>query len=98
MPVNGKDKHSKKLVFQPPWLEMCKWLVYSSSQWEVFGKYCVMHDNPIGSSSTEKKTLVTAPFQKLEKPSSKDGALKHHHKMQCHQRALDTGVALVQSA
>ena len=46
----------------------------------------------------QKKTLAIAPFQKLEKPSSKDGALKHHHKMQCHQRALDAGVALVQSA
>ena len=46
----------------------------------------------------QKKTLATAPFQKLEKPSNKDGALKHHHKMQRHQRALDTGVALVQSA
>ena len=53
---------------------------------------------PSDPPAQKKKTLVTAPFQKLEKPSGKDGALKHHHKMQCHQRALDAGVASVQSA
>ena len=45
-----------------------------------------------------KRPLVTAPFQKLEKATGKDKALERHQKMQCHQRALDTGVAQIQSS
>ena len=46
----------------------------------------------------QKKPNVTAPFQKLKKATGKDGALERRQKMQCHKRALDTSVALIQSA
>ena len=36
--------------------------------------------------------------KKLKKDAGKDGALERHQKVQCHQRVLDTGVALIQSA
>ena len=46
----------------------------------------------------QKRPPVTAPFQKLKKATGKDGALERRQKMQCHKRALDTSVALIQSA
>ena len=46
----------------------------------------------------QKKPNVTTPFQKLKKATGKDGALERRQKMQCHKRALDTSVALIQSA
>ena len=46
----------------------------------------------------QKRPLVTAPFKKLKKATGKDGALERRQKMQCHKRALDTSVALIQSA
>ena len=46
----------------------------------------------------QKKPNVTAPFQKLKNATGKDGALERRQKMQCHKRALDTSVALIQSA
>ena len=46
----------------------------------------------------QKKPNVTAPFKKLKKATGKDGALERRQKMQCHKRALDTSVALIQSA
>ena len=53
-----------------------------------------MHD---GCSSTEKATYNSS-IQKLKKATGKDGALERRQKMQCHKRALDTSVALIQSA
>ena len=46
----------------------------------------------------QKRPPVTAPFQKLKKATGKEGALERRQKMQCHQKALDTSVALIQSA
>ena len=46
----------------------------------------------------QKKPNVIVPFQKLKKATGKDGALERRQKMQCHKRALDTSVALIQSA
>ena len=46
----------------------------------------------------QKRPPVTAPFKKLKKATGKDGALERRQKMQCHQKALDTSVALIQSA
>ena len=59
--VKGKDKHTKKLVFQRSWLAKYKWLVYSPSQMGGFCKYCVMHNNP-SDPRVQKRPLVTAPF------------------------------------
>ena len=75
--VKGKDKHTKKLVFQPSWLEKYKWLAYSPSQMGGFCKCCVMHNN-LSDPRVQKRPLVTAPFQKLEKATGKDGVLERH--------------------
>ena len=40
-----------------------------------FCKYCVMHNNP-SDPQAQKRPLVTAPFQKLEKATGKDGVLE----------------------
>lgn len=53
-----------------------------------------MHD---GCSSTEK-AKCNSSIPKAEKATGKDGALERRQKMQCHQKALDTSVALIQSA
>ena len=94
--VKGKDKHTKKHVFQPSWLEKYTWLVYSPSQMGGFCKYCVMHNNP-SDPRAQKRPLVTAPFQKLKKATGKNGALERHQKMQCHQLALEAGIAIIRS-
>ena len=79
--VKGKDRHTQKLVFQPSWLEKYTWLVYNPLQMKGFCKYCVMHNNP-SNPRAQKRSLVTAPFQKLEKATGKDGVLECHQKMQ----------------
>ena len=94
--VKGKDKRTTKLVFQPSWLEKYTWLVYSLSQVGGFRKYCVMHNNP-SDPRAQKRPLVTAPFQKLKKATGKNGALERHQKMQCHQLALEAGIAIIRS-
>ena len=61
-----------------------------------FCKYCVMHNNP-SHPQAQKRPLVTAPFQKLEKATGKDGVLEYHQKMQCHQMALEARIAIIRS-
>ena len=61
-----------------------------------FCKYCVMHNNP-SDPRAQKRPLVTAPFQKLKKATGKNGALERHQKMQCHQLALEAGIAIIRS-
>ena len=51
----------------------------------------------ISSRRCEDK-LWSLVFQKLKKATGKDEALERRQKMQCHQKALDTSVALIQSA
>ena len=70
--VKGKDKHTMNLVFQPSWLEKYTWLVHSPSQMRGFCKYCVMHNNP-SDPQAQKRPLVAAPPQKLQKAIGKDG-------------------------
>ena len=98
--VKGKDKHSEKLVFLPSWLETCEWLVHSPFQMGGFASValCMITRLILEHRKGQKRPFVTTPFQKLEKASGKDGALERHQKMQYHQRALDAGVALIQSA
>ena len=61
-----------------------------------FRKYCVMHSYP-SDPRAQKRPLVTAPFQMLEKATGKDGVLERHQKMQCHQLALEAGIAIIRS-
>ena len=61
-----------------------------------FRKYCVMHSNP-SDPRAQKRPPVTAPFQMLEKATGKDGLLELHQKMQCHQLALEAGIAIIRS-
>ena len=61
-----------------------------------FRKYCVMHSNP-SDPRAQKRPLVTAPSQMLEKATGKDGLLERHQKMQCHQLALEAGIAIIRS-
>ena len=61
-----------------------------------FCKYCVMLNNP-SDPRAQKRPLVTAPFQMLEKATGKDGVLERHQKMQCHQLALEAGIAIIRS-
>ena len=92
--VKGKDKRTTKLVFQPSWLEKYTWLVYSLSQVGGFRKYCVMHNNP-SDPRAQKRPLVIAPFQKLEKAAGKDGILERHQKLQCCPLALEAGITII---
>lgn len=96
MAVKGKDRHTQKLVFQPSWLEKYTWPVYNPLQMKGFCKYCVMHNNP-SNPRAQKRSLVTAPFQKLEKATGKDGVLERHQKMQSHQLALESGIGIIRS-
>ena len=61
-----------------------------------FRKYCVMHSYP-SDPRAQKRPLVTAPLQMLEKATGKDGVLERHQKMQCHQLALEAGIAIIRS-
>ena len=94
--VKGKDKDTKMFVFQPSWLDKYTWLVCSPSQMGGFCKYCAMHNSP-SVPRAQKRPLVTAPFQKLEKATVKDGVLERHQKIQCHQLALEAGIAIIRS-
>ena len=55
-----------------------------------------MHNNP-SDPRAQRRPLVTAPFQKLEKATVKYGVLELHQKMQCHQLALEAGIAIIRS-
>ena len=61
-----------------------------------FCKYCVMHNNP-SDPRAQKRPLVTAPFQELEKATGKERVLERHQKIQCHQWALEAGIAIIRS-
>ena len=61
-----------------------------------FCKYCVMLNNP-SDPRAQKRPLVTAPFQELEKATGKERVLERHQKMQCHQWALEAGIAIIRS-
>ena len=71
-------------------------MVYSPSRMGGFRKYCVMHSNP-SDPRAQNRSLVTAPFKMLEKATGKDGLLERHQKMQCHQLALEAGIAIIRS-
>ena len=57
-----------------------------------FCKYCVMQ-NVLPWS--QKKQLVTAPFQKLDKAIGKDGVLERHQSTNDHKLAVDAVFALI---
>ena len=61
-----------------------------------FCKYCVMLNNP-SDPRAQKRPLVTAPFQELEKATGKERVLERHQKIQCHQWALEAGIAIIRS-
>ena len=94
--LREKTNIPKSLCSSPHGWKKYTWLVYSPSQMGGFCKYCVMHNNP-SDPRAKKRPLVTAPFQKLEKATGKDGVLEHHQKMQCHQLALEAGIAIIRS-
>ena len=53
-----------------------------------------MHNNP-SDPRAQKRPLVTAPFQKLEKAARKDGILERHQKLQCCPLALEAGITII---
>lgn len=53
-----------------------------------------MHNNP-SDPRAQKRPLVTAPFQKLEKAAGKDGILERHQKLQCCPLALEAGITII---
>ena len=61
-----------------------------------FCKYCVMHNNP-SDPRAQKRPLVTAPSQKLQKATGKDGVLERQQKLQCHKLVLKASIAIMRS-
>jgi hypothetical protein len=71
-----------------------KWLVYSPSQMGGFCKYCVFQ---FSDSIAQKRPLITAPFQKLDKAIGKDGVFERHQNTHDHKMAVDAGINLIHS-
>ena len=55
-----------------------------------------MYNNP-SDPRVQKRPLVTAPFQTLEKATGKDGVLERHEKIQYYQLALEADIAITRS-
>ena len=91
--TRGKNKETKKLVFQSSWLQKYGWLVYSPVAEGGLCKFCVVFSNE-NDKRKYHGTFVTRPFTNLVKATGKDGALEKHTNLQYHKDSVQMGLDL----